>query len=123
MPAGLLGRDVTLVNPSQPTRDPDHGDMYWASETTTDTQAVISFRGSPSYASAARGVDITADAIAQLSDEHVTNGELQTGDDSDDKAATRITSGTNQLETVLVVRRLTALDDDGTVHAFCELED
>jgi hypothetical protein len=64
-----LGQTVTVSNQSADTdgngdtvRD-DHGNIVWATATTTDVSAEIVQRGEPAFARRADGVDTDVDAL------------------------------------------------------------
>ena len=108
-----MGRSVTLINGTNPTRDPDHGDIRWEKD-RTEAVAEIAYRGEPSFSKRADGVATSLEAIVWVdSSESVTAGS-----DDDTSRATRIDVGGS----TLVVRDVFD-EDNGLLRCHCEVED
>lgn len=109
----IVGRDVTIVNPTDPTRDPDHNDVRFQDENRTTTVAEILESGSAAFQNRADGISEDTDAMALVKDsETVTSGS-----DDQTTAATRIEDG----GTTYVVRG-TFEEDNGLILCHCHRE-
>lgn len=109
----FVGRDVTIVNPTNPTRDPDHNDVRFQDENRTSTVAEVLERGSTEFQSRADGVSESTDAMVLVKDsETVTSGS-----DDQTTAATRIEDGS----TTYVVRG-TFPEENGLIMCHCQRE-
>lgn len=108
-----LGRDATLVNPSSPVRDDDHGDVHWQDESRTETTIEIARRGEPAYQRRADGIEVDVDALLWVFDD----APVTDGADDDETAATRVEIGPE----IYVVRDLYD-EDNGLYRCHCSKE-
>lgn len=58
-----VGREVDLVNATNPTRDPDHNDIRWTDEDRTTVKGEVVESGTPEFERLASGVDSNVDAM------------------------------------------------------------
>lgn len=88
-----LFADVDVVNQSaktdangDPVRD-SHGNIEWASKSTTTVPGEITYRGTPGFQRRADGLDTDIDCLVWVSDDAVT---FTDGSDDETTRATRV---------------------------------
>lgn len=72
----FAGRQLTIVNRTEPVQDERYRDLDWTSEDVTETFGEVAERGTPSFERRADSVDSDVDLFVWVPDDvNVTSGE------------------------------------------------